>query len=582
MQSIALNRNDEPTKPKLSDAQVEALRDALLILRTPCVFHHLMSVSPDTDVTILSSPLQQIHSLTLECDATFNQTNTKHSKSNIVSSESMVIPAYSKNGFNFGFMVAESYGLISKEFATISNGASTARFVTRESDGTLIATVRTNLVDILVCFQARNRSCACHDFIFPTGTLAPLIRSTINNDDDGLSALQRTICAAMVAENSLPCLNCGASTGQPCGCSIVLKSAKSALDLDAVKHNILRLHFGRMGGKGEYKLYGSNGGSHSIPVDFKVNISPNTRNGCAKKLVDLALEDMFKSMHIGVSRSVEPPTPVLEKSLLNIESHPNFKDESEDLFQSLNIGAALSVEPPPASEKAQANIESDSNFRDDSEIYSGLPHDTTPLFSSSNISSIPDFIDDPLWPWNTTSAMFENQIGNGEPVAFCQQGKSLAGSIVSSSKQTQPVTMSGDGSSMWPWNTTSTSTEKRIENEEALALRLQGQSAVTTTVSNSTSTHPLTMNSGHSIAKKTNSALRAKSIVPRTVPKKISGECDVPDFDDDEKMRQTEEQVRAWRAYKRKIRNRESAARSNRKRKQRLEIERRKKDTSSG
>ena len=471
------------TRRKLNETERKALQDTLSIFQIQCVYDHLMGVSPTIDATILTSPLQQMHSLTLESGATFNHTPKIRDESNMVSSESMMVPAYNKYGLNFGFLIAESYGLISKEFATVSDGVSTARFVARESDGTYIGIARQPLVDVLCLITTRTLACASYNFMFPSGMLAPLMRSSSND----VLAFERAMCASSVSENMLVCFKCFVSNRQVCKCGLGMTNAKSALDLSAIKQNMFRLNFGQTGGKGVYKLFGSTGASHSFHMDFDVKISSNTRPGCAKRLLNLCLEDMFKSMHIAVSRPLEPPVP------LTTSLPPSNTNDYSGITRN-------DTEPP--------------NFSNDSSQF------ILPTGTSSN----PEIADDPLWPWNTIS-----------------------------------------------------SSETAIENREILVAPHQQGNDILSVVSSTTLSKSGMPNVSAAIAQKPIS--RAKPIAPRALAQVAKAEHEVPKFDD-EKMKETEEQVRAWRAYKRKIRNRESAARSNRARKQRLELERRRKDPS--
>ncbi len=511
---------------KLNSPQREALRDALSMFRIGFVRDHLMGTSPATDAAILSSPLQQMHTFTFETGGTFNESNNDEGTPNIVSSESMMVPAYNKQGMNFGYMVAESYGLTSKEFPTVSNGVSTARVVARERDGTYYGLVRQPPFDTLVRISMGYRRSIAYSFQYPIGSLARLINCSLDN----LSAFEHALCGMNYADNFLACIICGAPKYAPCSCWLGMTTAKSSLDMQAITQNLLRLKMGQTDGNGICKLFENDGTTRTLPINFKAQIVQKARDGVATRLFNLALEDMFQSMHIGVPRSIEPSTSS-DTPLANQGTERNLTADAENSvdFPS-DLSPPILSGTPTLPHATSANHATNGNLSEIVESSLDFPSDLSPLnFSSTNPSmrTNTEGIDDLLWPWNTASST-EAAIESIESLS-ANHSQGNDGRFISTTKLLQPTQPN-----------TCTITNSQIA----------------TTVS------------------------RAKPIAPRSLPKEASAEQKGTELDD-ERMRKAEQEVRAWRAYKRKIRNRESAARSNRARKKRLELEREKKQTQT-
>ena len=426
----------------------------------------------------------------------------------------MIVPAYSKDGVSAGYLLAETYGVFSDDLITAHNGLCVARFVAEEETGTYVSLVRQSRADVLLYYSHQLRKSTFYCFAFPKDTLYSLVNSGVNDIKVYETAIQDVFCA----DNLKQCSRCGQLAGEPCDCVFTFMRTKSPLDLSAIKHNIVQTHLGQALGKGLYEILENGISKVIIPVDAQHQIHRVPKSGTSKRLLNWAIGHALGDVPVQISHSIGSSFT----SALSVNSTLDpVVSQSEEEFVSHSPSETHVSIIKPAHETTQISC------LDLSTVSTAPTSSTNPCTSTA---PPPLSITDPGWPWNTTF----------QPNAV----------IVSELASSGSPTDIGDGVQSFPPSVPETA---------------HAQPANSIPV-NTTSVAPRTANR--------TSNFRPIRIAPRASKIHTTSRLDEADFDND-KMKKSAEEVRAWRLYQRRIRNRESAARSNRARKQR-EMARRK------
>ena len=482
------------------DKRRAALQNLLNMFESDWIRDHMMANSPTTEAGIISSPLQQLYSTVFETGLQFDpQDRTKVNCYGIASSDTVIVPGFSKDGISAGYLLTETYGMYSDHLIAAHNGMCTVRFFMEEETGICVSLACQSRADVLMYYSHQSRKATVYFFAFPKHTLPILINNRVRD----IRAYEAAVGSVFWLENLKKCLNCGRLAGDPCTCIFKLLRTKSPLDLSAMRHNLVQIHLAQGVGKGLYEVFENGVSKRVISVESQHQVFRGTKSGTSRRLFNWAIGNALCSTSMQIPHTIGPSfTCVLPEN--------NTSDPMTELS-----GQLISPSPPETRISA-INLTSETT-----QINSlDLPSVSTLSTPSANAHSLgvlpPPTSADPGWPWNTTFqpnlAIVSDPTSEECPTNAGASGHSFTPSV--------PVVTPAQPVSSIPVNIT-------------------------------TSTH------------------RATRIAPRS-----STKPDEPDFDDD-KMKKTVEQVRAWRLYQRKIRNRESAARSNRARKQR-EIARRK------
>ncbi len=494
--SCTVSPTMEPTTSSLQ--RQDALRETIKLLHADWTREHLLGFTPLNDAAILSSPLQQLHSIQFEASAQFDPLDiTQFPCTAMVSSEAMVIPAFSKDGWNAGFMIEESYGLQPKNVIICPTGPTILRFLGNEVDGTFFGILQHSKADIVWHFRPTRSSSSCVVLAFPPKTLANLTR----NGNPDFAALEIALHSSIFCESLKTCFSCRTNRDAQCSCILQLRRSKNPLDLEANVHNVTQIHLGQCFGSGFYETFSNGVSNRIISIGTERKSLRHAKHGSAKKLLNWAIGDALKTMPSNIHRAITAPLYHLSDidSLdKNSTTRPNFSPQPASLNESCTF---LDSPTTPALPMNEQRI-----------TYPEMCQSTTDLFWPLDVSLLP------------------------------KNSKSEGSTGSSNYSSTNPLLMLPQvPSAQVPQVATTQFTKIAPAPTTSMALP-----------SEMVSTTP--------------SILREKRTVTELT---------------DEEMKKTEHDLRAWKAYQRKIRNRESAARSNLARRQkRLELARRKQQSN--
>ena len=529
-----------------------ALREAFTLFQTEWTRDHVLGVAPTSDAAILSSPLQQLHSLAFENDLSFGSVNEGDLQMNgVLSGESIVVPAYNKGNLSAGYIVEECYGLYPKEVMLCHNGLSALRFITREETGTFIGFQQLPHVDVIIHYQSKNRRNLFHGFGFEAGTIQKLVTSNSN-----FSTFEAHLKVSVSSEAWQACSNCGVAGKIPCVCPSGMIRPKSPLDLGPISYNVRMACIGLELGNGKYERFENGVLKEVLALSSQHRIVNVPRHGSAKKLVNWAISDALKAVPISISRVIRSPLASQSSSSYDDNYLPNMFNSFNDSVQSeplllndFNQNTNSSdVSPDTTSVESCLHITSVSNS-------AALPPSSIPIANNVNVSNANSF-----WPASNSTTMVDSSMitmsqQNTPPTTSHYMPQQYQQLVPSPPTVTLPPTM-------------------RIVPEHNL-----------------TATQPVVAGGGQRVA-----FSGVIPIAPHTVQNIASQQpqqqqqqaAPTPPADAtaaqsmEEKMKKSAEELRAWKAYQRKLRNRESAARSNLARKQRrLEQARLKKNQKS-
>ncbi len=122
-----------------------ALCEALSSFRIEWARDHLLGKMLALDAAILPSPLQRLHTCSVENNMSFDpvdQGQSNHNCGIILSIESVMIRAQTKDGINVGYCLSEMVGLSGHDFMDYINGPSLQNSIVREHDGLYIGAIR--------------------------------------------------------------------------------------------------------------------------------------------------------------------------------------------------------------------------------------------------------------------------------------------------------------------------------------------------------------------------------------------------------------------------------------------------------
>ncbi len=512
----------------------DALSYALKLLRTDWTRDHLMGTSPATDAAILSSPLQQLHSLAFEGSCQFDPLDiTITNYSVMMNAESVLIPAFSKDGLNAGYVVEDSYGLYPNEIILCQNGKATLRFLASEEDGTFVGVLRQPSADIIVHLRISHRSGSFTCFGFPTNSL----KQIVDNDIDNVDVMERMLHSACTTETRKKCPLCTADSTVSCACLPQFHRAKTPLDLRSFALNMIQTQLGQVSGTGLYEEFANGGSNQIIPLGSQRRCFRVAKQGSMERLIKWAVGDVLKHAPTGIQRVLSSP---LEPQTTLTSFNSTLLQPELNLLQDPFSGPPLLLdnveEPVTSSEISPESV----HFED--------PHTFPDLFvppaiplkkqrTAHNKSAAQ--ATDPLWPFdfNLSPVVSTEDCGVSIPQHTAEQ-------VLQFPTQVPPVVL------------------------PAPIMPQMTKIAPAPTVKIAPAPMPLVSSAMTPIAPR-----RRKTTLP--LPPNLV------EFSE-EKMQKTAEDLRAYKAYQRKIRNRESAARSNLARKQRrLELARRKAQSAS-
>lgn len=508
----------------------EALRETLKLLSTEWTREHLLGFTPLNDAAILSSPLQQLHSISFEATTQFDRTDSDNDCNALTSSESVVIPAYSKDGWSAGFVIEESYGFHPQGVIICPTGETAMRFLANEVDGTFIGVIQHSTGDIVWHFRFIQRSGSCTCLAFPPNTLNSFVRR------DGvlsLATLEKMLHSTILIESIRSCSVCAGNRNVTCSCVMQLRPSKNPLDLATVMNNVYQVMLGKCAGTGYYESFENGELKKIIAIDSHRSSLCLSKHGAAKKLLKWAIGDVLKTVPSSIHRAVTSPLEHFQAFNCN-GRHPDFKNCQDPLptQSALNNGTTYRSELSP-----------ESVFLDDDFSFPDILVPPAEPMKNRGIaySDIEASANEPFWPFDSPSAS--------------------AGRMDYASNPGPPSNIAEEVQA--PLRNSS------IESVAAHEIRIAPKPMVNIAPA------PLpTQTPGP------NMIGSAALIPPNRTARNLSNQQNVIGLSA-ETVKKTEEDLRAWKAYQRKIRNRESAARSNLARKQRrLELARRKKQST--
>lgn len=498
-----------------------ALSEALPMFKEGWIRDHLLGKAPTTDAAIISSPLQQLHAISFENDLRFDPVDRERvgrDVSSLMSSESVMVPAYSRDGFNLGFCLSETAGLASKNFIECHNGDSIQHFTFREDNGFYVAVTRHSHAELLMLLSVNDgkREMAFFCFAFPGNSFSTLIEQGV----DDPAAFERILCANVFTTYERQCPYCGASIGTYCNCELHLKASKMPLDLSAIVKNISMTQLGSGKGSGLFEVFSDGVPIVSIPVNARSKACYTVKQGRAKRFVERAIADVLKDTPVEVKLGLASP---LEDGVVRNT-------------QQTNPGQAPDSEP--ATDDCQQTTNS-SSLDANSTVFEEYPTS---------------------FDYTYPAIRAPNQVLTTTECTVSEVGLTISEDITTS---TFPSTV-----------------------EHAPESALGTRSGELPPISNSYFESPIPLTTAFELSSTRGvthgKLLRALPIAPRNVVNTVPIRSTGPPMTEEAKLRKMTQEVREWRAYHRKIRNRESAIRSNMVKKQRSERARRNQRNTPG
>ena len=483
-----------------------ALRSSLNMLATDWMGDHLIGNSPATDVMIISSPLQQLYSSEFETNYQLDTHHpTKTDCSASANSDNVIIPGFSKDGVSSGYLLSETFGVGSRHVITERNGRRCVRFLVEEETGTYVSLSCQSRADVLLYCTHQMRKSTFYFFAFPKHSLASLISDGVKDIEVFEAVIQHTFCG----ENLKQCNSCGKLLDEPCACVFEFMRVKSPLDLSAIKHNIVLTHLSRALGKGLYEVFENGVSKQVIPIHGQHQIFSVPQSGTSRRLLTWAIGSALGSVPV----QIPPAISSFTCDFLSIDNSLDPVAVISDQLIPLTPPETQIPAPNPVSKTAHL-------YNHDLQKFSTVPTSSTDESSFSVLP--PSAIADSGWSWSTSfqpnALIVSEQTSNGCPNDTDDGVHSFLSSV--------PTVAPTEPANLVPVDTTSTTPRFAKHRAKYRPVRIAPRISKNSSTPNDTS------------------------------------------FDDD-KMKKSVEEIRAWRLYNRRIRNRESAARSNRARKQR-------------
>ena len=494
--------SDTPTSLSTTKRRI-ALRDALSMLRVEWTREHLLGAMPATDAAILSSPLQQLHMCSFESDMSFDAIDHDGSNNNrgtMVGSEAVMVPAYTKDGINVGYCLSETAGLTSQGFIDFHSGTAVQNFIVREHDGLYVGVTRHPDVELLMSVSCERRTKRFYCFAFPGRVFSNLV----NQGCGDVSTFERALCAIVRFQCVKECLICGASSHISCHCNASLSTSKAPLDLPAIRNNIVHLHRAHAQGSGMFEMFSNGVPKSTTRLSVNVNADSCVKQGRAKRFVNWAVADALKDTPLEVSRGVTSPIGVEHDNAEIRNSLQSNTTHAQDLSQQ----DLLTTQTTNESSKEVSVLQETLDISDSPPLSAiSAPEDPSEApVPKHNIDFDPQV--------NTASAFPEDLLAISTETPLPTQASNCRLILLRSTAVVEPA---------FP-----------------LATNLP-----------STSRHAAT------------------PVPSRAVPIASRGTVDILPHPsrlpvpDEVRMKKMAEELRQWRAYHRKIRNRESAMRSN-------------------
>ena len=493
----------------------DALGTALSMFKEEWIRDHLLGKAPTTDAAIISSPLQQLHAVSFENDMSFDSVDLEQVGDNmgsLMSSESVMVPAYSKDGLNLGFCLSETASLSSNNFIKCQNGASIAKFIFGEDNGLYVAVTQYSHVEVMLLLSTdkSRRELTFNCFAFHGNSFSELIEQGVNDP----AAFERILCANILTQYERQCSHCGASVNTICDCDLRFRASKMPLDLSVIAENMSIHWLGSGVGSGLFQVFSGGAPIVSIPINSTSKSSSAVRHGRAKRFVAWAIADVLKNTPARVQLGLSVPTNDIVRNTELADSGRSTHDCQEQITNS----AAHDANSTVLKDYQESLDYSYSAFSPSNQVLAIAKHITDD--ARLTISEIPSTASSPL---------------------IVEQSSTSA--HVTNSASILPVS----GSHFEPLSLPLTNTFKPCITKDVARKKLS----------------------------------RAIPIAPRNVMHIVPLNLTGPRISDEAKMKKMAEEVREWRAYHRRIRNRESARRSNLVRKQRNERVRRNQRNSS-
>ena len=486
----------------------DALGKALPMFKEEWIRDHLLGKAPTIDASIISSPLQQLHTISFESVLNFDPIDHERIGDNMglmVSSESVMVPAYSRDGLNLGFCLSETAGLSSNNFFECHYGSSVRNFVFREDNGLFMAVARNSQSEILMLLSAnemrRERTFSC--FVFPGKSFSTLIEHGV----DDPASFERILYTSISTKFLRQCPFCGANFGIACDCDLRFRNSKMPLDLSAIAKNISMTQLGNGVGNGLFEVLSNGVPVVSIPVNSTNRTSNVVKQGRAKRFVQRAVADVLKNTPAEVQRAIAAP---LNDDIVRMTALTNSDEASDDYKQQTPNSAKVDT--------------------------------TTTVFANH---------DKPL---NRSHHTFQpsNQIRNIADCTVREARRTITENVPS---LTFPSLMAHNSASVHVTDFGKVPTASTSHFESSL---IQTTNLVPT----------IAKGVAHG------KLCTTPPIAPRNIAPTGALHHAVPPMSDEAKMKKLAKEVREWRAYQRKLRNRASARRSNLVKKQRLRNER--------
>lgn len=476
------------------------------------------------------SPLQQLHSLAFTAACENMPTDPVNASSHMfMQSESILVPAFSCDGYTAGYMVEDLKGSEGLARSFCISGCAFAPLVMSETDGSIIGSLQKCVEPNTTAVTLHQRNCRVVSFTtfsFNKSALSALTSARINS----LLAYECAIKSVIYAEGIRDCSMCGVNRTEMCSCVFTMRRARNSLDFSTYRRYFIS-QMGDYRGIGFHEVF-ENGRSVSVAnLSASNRFSRIARQGCAPRLFKWAISRALLAQPARITRVLHQP----------FESENTLDDEAPIEL----LTAAQSLSSPSLFSHFPSDISSEptsSELYQSTQVSAELDLSVFPSRCTQHSEPAPALTDESVCaqgnPWHPLS-MLPNV-----PATNCDEH----------------LQMPSD--SVFPPVSSTISAHRHISKTSRHANAFSSLTPAATLVP---------VPAASAISPEPAAPVTFGALLP-IVPGPVDPHGLQPAATKvarEEEMLKNSEEIRKWKAYQRKIRNRESAARSNQARKQR-------------
>lgn len=222
--------------PSNAIARRAALSHVIEALRVDWVRDYLLNLPGVSEAAILASPLQRLHATTFRSEVNHAAMGGAHDpRADFTAiSTNVLIPAFSRDA-RTAFACIEESQKLSGDHPMVPQGFRHCRMVMTEADSSVVGVSRP-CPETLLLYAIQipdTRSSSVQAFVFDRSLLLGLLGRTSAPAD-----YEAALSTALVVSNTRSCFRCGAGVGRPCDCNLGFRFASGSLDFEVIKQRI--------------------------------------------------------------------------------------------------------------------------------------------------------------------------------------------------------------------------------------------------------------------------------------------------------------------------------------------------------